>query len=46
MLVAILGVLASTGVLAAFWAVLTAVVLYVHLLSDLAWDVWRRDGPA
>ncbi|WP_265112423.1 hypothetical protein [Halosolutus halophilus] len=27
-------------------AVLTAVVLYVHLVSDLAWDIWRFDQYA
>lgn len=28
------------------WAILTAVVLYFHVLADLAWDVRGRDAPA
>jgi len=44
-LVGAFALLASASVVAVFWAILTAVVLYAHLLTDLAWDVWRRDGP-
>ena len=44
-LVGALALLASARVLPPFWVTLTAVVLYAHLLADLAWDVWRRDAP-
>ena len=44
-LVGVLSLLTSVGVLGAFPAILTAVVLYTHLLADLAWDVRHLDAP-
>ncbi|WP_284012471.1 hypothetical protein [Halobaculum litoreum] len=38
------GGLAGAGVTPAAAAVAMAVVLYVHLLTDLIWDVWRQEG--
>lgn len=34
---------AGLGVTATAAALATAVVLYVHVLTDLIWDVWRQD---
>ena len=34
---------AGLGVTAAAAALATAVILYVHVLTDLIWDVWRQD---
>lgn len=36
---------AALAAVAPFWALLSAAVLYAHVLADLAWDVWRHDGP-
>jgi hypothetical protein len=45
-LVGALALLASLGVLPPVWAILTAFVLYAHLLADLVWDVRRGSDPA
>ena len=43
----IIGVLAPSLSLASVQlAILTGVVLYVHLVTDVIWDIWRLDRTA